>query len=525
MKKLLVTLALFLIVGVSIAQDLTISNVSPKMRKFRGVESVEGLGYYSFILDEKSKKGFKIFNLYIWDYELNEIAKASLELEKRSQIVDAVYNGNNFMVVFYDSKKNNVRSLSFDKTGKQVAETLVDGMKTKFMFMEDFQPSYYAAGDQGFYGVIPDKEPKFGFHITKFDNELNEQWKTSYFPTKGQQIVMDAKSDDDKLVILKFTKAKGMTKKADIDVTAFNSKDGSESWTYDLNLGDKTLLPTEMAISEDGNTAVAGMYFDGEKIKGINSDGIFFSNIGPEGKEIGHSTQGWAGELQKFLKASKGGINIGKAKVVFEDIIYEASTGKFKVVGEMFSVNTAGKVLAMMGGDNDAETKVTIEDLVVFTFDADGTLDDFYSVNKSRVNIFLPNSVVGGLKIARYLKESGSLPYLFIGLNSGGDATAFYLDFLKKDDEGNLTSSKMAAFNQNKMGVGMLNLNTSTGENPDVKYLPLSKKAANKDEKSDVEFDSKWSKIYVTESQAGKILISELSIKTGDLRMFFEDVE
>ncbi|MEM7103349.1 MAG: DUF6770 family protein [Bacteroidota bacterium] len=524
MKKLLsITFLVFAVVFGAIAQDLTVSNVSPKMRKFRGVEAVEGLGYYCFAMDEKSKKGYKIFKLYIWDYDLKQIAKSSVELPKKSFVVDAVYNGENFLVAMYDSKKDKIITLAYNKEGKKVAEIEVDGIKTKFMTLDDYRPSYYADHGRGFYAVIPDKEPKFGFNIIKYDNDLKEQWRSSYFPDKGLQVVMDAESDADKLVILKLSKGSKMSKKVDVDLTAFSGTDGKELWTANFNKSDKVLLPTELAINKNKEVSAAGMYFDGSKIGGVNSDGVFFTHLAPDGKEIGHTSQSWKGKLQNFLKMSKSSFTVGKPKVVFEDIIYDEATGQIKLIGELFTINTAGKVLGMLSGNTNTETKVSIEDLVVFTFTEEGEFTDFYGVNKARTNIFLPNTTSGGVRIAQLLKQSGSLPYRFTGLNAEGEAIAFYLDYLREKD-GKLVSAKLKDFNAGKVGVGMLNLRNSTAEDFEVKYLPMSKKAANKDKESDVAFDSKRSIINVTESRPGMVLISELSKKTGDLNLFLESV-
>jgi hypothetical protein len=528
MNKILIT-ALIMIFSINVfAQDVTIPNVSDKIRKYRGVEKVDGLGYYCFVLDEDSDKGFKLFNLYIWDYDLKQIAKSSLQLEKKSIIIDAVFNGSNFLVVFYDAKKDNVRSVSFDKTGKKIADVLEDGIKTKFMIVEDMQPSFYAAGDQGFYGIIPDKEGKFGFRIKKYTNDLKVVWTQLYFPEKGVQVVMDAKSDNNKLIVLKYSKDAKYSKRMDVDLTAFGSVDGTEMWTYDLTLSDKILLPTEMTITENGSAAIGGMYFDGEKISGMNSDGIFFAYVDNSGAGQALKTIAWEGELQKFLKESKQSMTVGKPKIIFEDIVYNAATKEFKIVGEMFTVGTLGKVLSFIGGsDPNAETKVTMEDILVFTFTDKGELKDFYSVNKARANIWIPQSFAGGMSIASALKQTGSLPYKFTSLDENGEAIAFYIDYVRLDENGVLTNQVIGAklIGSAKLGVGMLNLSQSSAEKRVVKYLPVTKKAGVIDENSDVEFDSKRSIIQVTEAKPGFVLISQLSKKTKTLNMFLEEIK
>jgi hypothetical protein len=501
-KIVLTALALFFAIGL-FAQDVIVPNASDNMKKYRGVEKVDGLGYYCFVVDEKSQKGYKIFNLYIWDYDLKQIAKASLELEKKSVIMDAVFNGNNFLVVFYDAKKDNVRSVSFDKQGKKVADILEDGIKTKFMLIEDMQPSFYAAGDKGFYGIIPDKEGKFGFTVKKYSNDLKVLWAQTYFPEKGLQVVMDAKSDENKLLVLKYSKDAKYTKKLDVDITAFGTVDGSEMWTYNLNLPDKILMPTELAINEDGKTAIGGMYFDGEKISGMNSDGIFFAYVDNSGAQIALNTQSWEGELQKFLKDSKQSITVGKPKLIFEDIKYNASTKQFKVIGEIFTTGTLSKVLSFMGGsDPNSETKVTMEDIVVFTFDENAKLIDLYAVNKSRTNIYVPVSMAGGMSIAWALKQTGSLAYKYSSLDENGDVIAFYIDMVKLDENGVLTNQNLTKLiGSAKVGVGMLNLNLSSKDKAVVKYLPISKKAGAIDEESEVEFDSKRYKQLIIKLQ------------------------
>ena len=506
------------------AQDLVIEDVSTNMRKYRGVEHLKGKGHSLLMVDEKSSKGMKLFKFYLWDYQLNEIANKKIELEKRSWLIDNATNEDYNLMVFYDSKKNNVRSLSINNAGEIVGDKIVDGIKTKFMVIEDMIPSYYPSGNDGFIGIIPDKEPKFGFHMSRYDNQLNTIWSEDYFPTKGAQVVMDAVSDKDKVVLLKYGVNSKFSKKLDVDITAFDNNTGKELWSFDLNLGDKTLYPTEITITEAGNIAVAGMYFDGDKVKGPNSDGIFFVHVGKDGSKLASVSQEWDGELQKFLKDAKNSITVGKPKVVFEDILFDESSQEFKVIGEIYTIGTLGKALAMLGGsDPNDETKVSIEDLVVFSFKPDGELVDFYSVNKARTHIYVPTSYAGGPAIANALKQTGNLPYAFSSKNAEGEVIAFYKDFVKQDEDGSLTNQKIA-FGVRKIGIGMLNVSTSSAEETNLRYLPFSKRAANKDEGSDVEFDSKRSILMVAASDPGFVIVSELSKKTGQLRIFKESI-
>lgn len=511
----------------AIAQDLVIENVSTKMRKFRGVGDMEGKGHSLFIVDEKSSKGMKLFKFYMWDYQLNEIANTKIELEKKSYLIDETANDNNSLVVFYNKKTNDVRLLSIDSDGETVANVTADGMKLKYlMSTEDMEPSYYPSGNDGFLGIVPDKEPKFGYHLTRYDNNLNTIWSSDYFPTKGYSVVMDAISDENKLVVLKYGAQSKMSKRYDVDITAFDNKTGEEIWTYDLNLGDKTLYPTEITITDNGNIAVAGMYFMGDKVKGPNSDGIFFVHIGSEGNEIANTVESWDGQIQQFLKDAKNSMTMGKPKVVFEDILYDEVKKEFKVIGEIYTMGTFGKVMSMLSNDPNQETKVTIEDLVVFSFKDDGELYDFYAVNKTRTHIYLQTGLAGGPKISQLLKQTGSLPYAFSGKDQDGNVIAYYKDYVKLNEDGTLTNQKMnGLIGSQKLGIGMLNVSTSSAQNTDLKYLPFSKKAANKDEETDVEFDSKRSILIVSESEPGYVIVSELSKKTGDLRIFKQSID
>ncbi len=521
--KLLALLFIASLAFPAIAQDLVIENVSTKMKKFRGVGNMEGKGHSLFIVDEKSSKGMKLFKFYMWDYQLNEIANTKIELEKKSFLIDETAHAENNLLVFYDKKRNNVRALSLDNQGEIIADITEDGIKTRFLVIEDMFPSYYPSGTDGFLGVVPDKEPKFGFHLTRYDNMLKTIWSSDYFPNKGYAVVMDAISDEKKMVLLKYGANSKMSKKYDVDITAFDNKTGKELWTFDLNLGDKTLYPTEITITDGGNIAVAGMYFDGDKVKGPNSDGIFFVHLSADGTELANTSQAWTGELQRFLKDSKNSITMGKPKVVFEDILYDEGKKEFKVIGEIYTIGTMGKVLSMLNNDPDAETKVSIEDLVVFSFKDDGELVDFYSVNKARTHIYIPTSFAGGPKISQALKQTGSLPYAFSGKDAEGNVIAYYRDYVKLDDDGSLTNQKIAIGGR-RIGFGMLNVSTSSAQNTDLRYMPFSKKAANKDESTDVEFDSKRSILIISESEPGYVIVSELSKNTGNLRIFKQSV-
>ncbi|MEM6725394.1 MAG: DUF6770 family protein [Bacteroidota bacterium] len=518
MKKVLTAFLLMASVVFCVGQSLEYTEVE-KPNKFKGVEPIDGLGYFAFMIDGKASRKEKIYNFYIWDYDLSKIAETKEILPKYSEILDSDFNGTSFLIAALDTRREEITLITYDLKGKKIASKLIDDYKL-LDDNEDWLAKFYADPGNGYYGIIPGKNKGYGFTLVKYDNKLKEVWSKPYFTKKTVQTIFDAKSDEGKFVVIKSDAGKMSQKRAEIEITAYDSEKGSTLWSFDLNEEDRICYPTEFAFNEKGEIAVAGMYFLGEKLKAKNSDGIFFKNINPDGKVIAESYQAWEGELQEFLKATRRkSLTVSKAKVVFDDIIFDQKSGKIIVVGELFTIGADRSIGGLLAGGSIP--LFNLENILVFTFNQQAELLDFYDVKKARDQIGVPyNNGNLGVKAIGFAKKLKMLAYRYQTFDDDGNILIFYRDYVKVVD-GNAVSAETYKFNQ--FALGILNLSESSGDNISNRLIPLSVKTIKKLEEQEIEIE-KRDIIYITESKIGKVLISTFNRKEKSLTLNLLDI-
>jgi len=330
MKTALLALGLAALSAAS-AQQVQIDGVRPK--EFRGVNPIKGKGYYTYYVNEKSGKGMIDFALEIYDQDLNVIKKTNIEVTKNSEVVGSEFNGNDFLFVFTDLSKKTNTFVTVDNLGNIIKQKTEPEKK---MATAGSAAVYPSMDGNGFYMTHAVKEKKWGYEVVKYDRDLKELWSKTVTVEKGMVGVASAESGPGKLVVISMERPGMMSKKIYGKVVCFNGETGDKEWEYELYDGKQTNLPSSFLIEPDGSVATAGMYYDGEKMSGDNSDGIFFLKLDASGKQTAYKSIDWDNGIQEALKATSRKFSIGsKPKVIFHEIIKEGS-GNYQVIAETF---------------------------------------------------------------------------------------------------------------------------------------------------------------------------------------------
>ncbi|GGK72285.1 DUF6770 family protein [Rufibacter glacialis] len=403
-KILLSVLFLFLVVISGSAQQAQITGVRKK--EFRGVESIKDKGYYTFYVNEKAKGGMVEFMLEIYDLELNQIKKTPILITKNSQLIGGEFNGKDFLFAFSDFNKKQNTFATVDLEGNIIKQETRQNKKTATAG----STAIYASMDEdGFFITQTVKEKAWGYHVEKVDRNLSPLWEKTVANNKGIVNIEAAEAGNGQLLLISAERPGALSSKVTGKIVCLNGQDGAIKYEQPLFDGKVTGIPSAFLIDKEGNVVTAGMYFDGEKWDAVNSDGIFFMKLSPDGKKTAYSTIDWDNGIQNTLKATSRKFSIGsKPKVLFHKIV---DTGNgYQIISETFRKTVkAGTVLAMAAGSNPNAIPwgFTVMDYIIFNYDQNGKALDINKIEKPYKSIYVDGYIasMGGVSLAYHLRK------------------------------------------------------------------------------------------------------------------------
>lgn len=426
-KALLLGLSIFAITVVP-AQQVQVDGVRP--REFRGVNSIPGKGYYTYYVNEKVGKGMIQLALELYDLDLNVVKKTNIEVTKSSNLIGSDFNGKDFMFLFEDLRKKTNTFISVDADGNIIKQKTEPTSKILQPGTADIYP---ATDGSGFYWTHSIKEKKWGYEVVKLDRNLKELWSKTVTVDKGMTSISAAESGPGKLIVISMELPSLMSKKMLGKVVSFNSETGQKEYEYPLYDGKQTNLPGTFLIEPDGTVTTSGMYYDGERMAGDNSDGIFFLKLDPTGKKVAFNSIDWDNGIQEALKATKRKFSIGsKPKVQFHNIVKEPN-GNYQVISETFrKAAGASTALAALGGADasDVPLRFTVMDFIIFNFDAQGEPLDINKIEKPYKSLSVNGAMnLNGIALAQLMKRYKMFTYEYTTVLPSGKPAIVYTNF------------------------------------------------------------------------------------------------
>lgn len=410
---------------------------------FRGLKSIinpetqECVGHFVYY---KSDEGLKII---FFNTDLEKKNEVSLPNTNEGRVGSAVFNGSDLGVIVYDTP-GTFRLYSVSLDGNIVAEKVYT-YSHEFGCVEIF-PS---ASDAGYFllaQVVGDGVT--GYQVVKLTSALETVWDQKKYPEDGYLIADAAISLEGKLLVIhrgsKKVNFEGSAK-VKPDLVCFDETDGNLLFSSPLYDKDFLALPNQLLIDSDGNLIVVGEYYEGQRVKESNSDGIFLKKLSAAGDELLYNRVSWKDGIQKQLAKTKVKLT-GKNKVYLHHLT-TTDDGGYQVVAETFSTSAGRKLLstglALMGGDaetvsqginlstylaahatgrylgeptsDEAPVTISAQDFLVLHFSKEGELEEVSKIEKeyTKIYVYHPYMYLGGLKLARMINEYGFMDYAF----------------------------------------------------------------------------------------------------------------
>lgn len=429
----------------SFSQSRKFENIVDLRLQSTGVIEREGevSGYYMFYSIGNAKKGLKTFILQILDENLNDVNTTSLEVSKRSLLIDAKFNGENILMKMWDAKNMKISYLSFDTKGQLI--------NTKEVPQASGQ--MYVVNNTGF--VDFPKELKSKNFSTRYipnytsDGSTSAGWEVESPVQKKLVSYGDILCVTDEMIVtLISNKRTASGARIEFEIQGLKISDGSEVFRRSLggNYNNQPFLGFYDDVKKQIN--ILGLYYDPE-VRALKDNGIgmFNMEMNLKGEITDEKYMAWTNEFRDFMKIDNSGrvTSEDRKGFMFFHKIIRHEDGSIIAVAEQYQkvADAAGIALnvlsmAMGGGSAGSTTKIQVYDMVLFHFNPDFTIRNVQFVEKTKSNITLPEGYdfANVHLLAQYVNSINGFDYLFTTQNKKEGTTSIaYLDYVAREQD------------------------------------------------------------------------------------------
>lgn len=457
LTSLLVLMSIFSV----FAQKKSVQNVlNFKSAKDAGeiIENNKLVGYYIFYLKEKVDKKTSAYEVEIYDDNYNVTKNFEIIRPKNTVLLEMVYNGNAFMIHFYDSKTG-YEFATFDRTGKATGSKKIATDDISRWDLARVQQNLASAtenvnifpnGKEGFIRSTFTKNKKTGYEIVAYDNNAKELWK--YSSKETSDVLEFVEINDVSANVLSATVSKKknmMTRDVIMYCLLLDSKSGKLIKEMQLGSNEAGLrsLLKSFVNEETGSIYLVGEYYKPkDDILKDKSVGLYLQEFSLSGKELNKKEYKWKGDIDKFKNELDPEDKKGDRPfyVFFHDVVI-AKNGHIFMIGEQFikQVSAGGvalKVLASAtgGSSNTSALEIRVADMVVIEFDENKSMVDFKLIKKKGTSVLLPEGMgmYGTTTLGYYVKSQGDFDYSFTSSDKAKDNFEIvYIDADRKTEK------------------------------------------------------------------------------------------
>lgn len=471
MRKSLLSLLLLTSVTVStIAQEYKVPNVlGIRQRQQSGTIREKGklAGYYTFYFKEKQDKKNNVYEILLLDNELNKAGSFEIVRTKQSILMEVAYNGEAFMLFFYDPKIG-YEFTTYDSKGKKLgsASVLKDQIPkaelravSLSLGQADKDITVYSGSKEGFVRQSLNKSKKVGFEINSYDNNAKVEWTYSSPATSPlfESVEISEVTDDFVTGTIYRRKSAGSAK-MNLAFIILDRKTGEKIAELDMgneDEGKQSVLRTFVDTKNQRVILVGEYYKPGDDILKDKSLGLFVKELDVEGAVLSHKEFDWKGKIAAFKQENidEEDKKDDKPFSIFFHSVVRSENGHLFLVGEQFkkqvsATAVAGKMLAAAAGgsSNASSFEIRVGSMVIIELDEKNELADYDIVQKRKRSVLLPEGygVYGSTRLGYYINSIGEFDYSFTAREPEADKfTVVYTDADRKEEKGAKNSKVM----------------------------------------------------------------------------------
>ncbi|MEM1319007.1 MAG: DUF6770 family protein, partial [Bacteroidota bacterium] len=425
-------------------------------------------GYYLFYEVDKIDKEMRTYMLQILDENLEEVSRKRMRNSKNVYLADAAFNDSLIMLKFHDFKEKKYTFKAYDLNGERAKggsrkldkKTYAPPLFLQGKKGDSHDGALFAVPRKGFVQYAAVKNKKWGYIIDFLGGSREKSWK--YRSDKNADIIHFTNhiTANEEMILVNVSKAKnGFGKNVNSALLALDVATGDKIFEVDFE-PEKPIQIVNGFIDEiQEEIIIFGMFYkEGAKTFKAKSQGLFAYSLDFKGNVKSQRYISWEEDVSQFIKMNKNGKMKNSEYLAFHNIVRTAD-GKILVVGEQYSKKVdggkiaggilsglaAGALAGATGGNVGTSgagpttfSKFVIDDLMVFTLDAQLNLESVETIEKGQTEMELPGAFMSPQVLAYFAYAYNAFDYAFTQHNEDESIITFgYLDYERVKGEKN----------------------------------------------------------------------------------------
>lgn len=446
---------LFALVSTSVvAQSISMKGMIQFQMRSMGVilQNDQVKGYYYFYKVDKSSRKIVNYHLSIHDENLREINTIEITRPASYYLIDAVFNGEAFAFLFFNSSDKTTELLTYDRALKQtgstarpvrnntqrkIYESLAKGLPATQAYLVPLEK-------KGFIQYSLKEGGRYEYEILCYDNAANLKW-SDRADDNAIEYASEAFQLADYVGTLVSKKKNIRFAEAESILVVHHADTGEKLFRTSLTTDEYAMSLSNIFFDEQNQTFIIfGEYQDiNYKSARSRSLGFMTLTLDMQGKIIHQKTNSWANEISAAAPVDESGKFDGNnSRILFHDFI-RTDDGRVFAVGEQYkkAANAAGIaatiLLTAATGSvyTSSYSQIIIYNMVVFEFTDDFTLRKVHIFEKDQNNLALPVGFefVSPKLVSYYAKALGGFDYSFTQRSS--DNSTFHVTYINFDRE------------------------------------------------------------------------------------------
>lgn len=438
-------------------------------------------GYYAFYMYDKADKKNDAYMLQLMDDNLNLVKSIDVLRPRGDYLLETVFNGNCFLSVFYNYKKESMDLTSYDKTGKTlgtyVAEDLPKWEKRRLQGVlaskdDVANTTVFPMGKAGFVRQSFTKNEKLGYVVEAYDNSMKKLWEISSPATSELVETADVVYVSESHMVLAIARKKNlMTKDVDMFMALVDTKTGKTLFEKPMKDENEWSILNVFVDNQTSQLYYFGEYYPrGSEMMKSKSEGVVLITMDMTGKELKKKKHSWAADLNKILKTDQNVSLETKDNVrPFFHRIYKAPNGHIIAVGEQYGKAASGLGIASAAlGGGGSVVQINVLNMVVLDIAPDLAIASYNAYVKKKTSVQLPQGygTVSPTMLAAYVKLIGGFDYEFSTYDEAkGKFACVYRDYDRKKDDGEKADVMLGIikYEDNKLSASRVPVSVSSG--------------------------------------------------------------
>jgi hypothetical protein len=477
MRNLTLVLALTLAsLSFNLSAQSTVSNVLNLRSAKQSGEIIENnklVGYYVFFFKEKADKKNSAYEIEVFDDNYNSVKKFEIVRPKNTYMLEMVFNGDAFMLHFFDQKIG-YEFVTYDRSGAKKGSVTIPKKEIPMMELQrslgsvesDIENVTIYPTENGFVRQTFSKNKKLAYEVVAYDNDMKELWSCESPASSKLVETIEINDVTEQIVAATVSKKKNiMTREVDLFALLIDTKSGKVLTEKPLGNDEEGKRSVTKAFIDEANSKIimiGEFYKPGDDFMKDKSLGLYLQELTMSGDEISMDQYKWKGEIDRFKQENIDEEDRKEADkpfwLFFHDAI-RAENGNLVLIGEQFKkkISAAGiggvALVAAVGGEASlALIDILVGNMVVIEFDKTNKMVGYDLVKKKKTTVALEmgTGLYSPATLGYMVKMYGGFDYAFTSRDAAADKyNVVYIDANRKEEKESKKSDVM---------IGLINI-------------------------------------------------------------------